>query len=152
MVGAFKDNPLAHISRALELGEDLSQRPEFSTLERQFEQRPALQKIFRDTFATNTTDHWVSRLEEEDILCAPVRSLEEALEDEQTIVNRMILELEHPTAGTYRSLDAPIRLSGTPRQIRHVPPRLGEHNADVLLEHGYSQAEIDKLVEAGVLR
>ena len=152
MVGAFKDNPLAHISRALELGEDLSERPEFSTLERQFEQRPQLQQIFRETFATNSTEHWVKRLEDEDILCAPVRSLEEALADEQTIVNQMVIELEHPTAGTYRSLDAPIRLSATPRKIRHVPPRLGEHNAAVLLEHGYDQGEIDKLVEAGVLR
>ncbi len=152
MVGAFKDNPLRHISAALELGEDLSERTEFATLEAQFEHRPQLQQIFRRSFATNTTDHWVQRLEGEDILCAPVRTLQEALDDEQTAVNGMIMELEHPTAGRYRSLDAPIRLSGTPRTVRHAPPLLGEHNAEVLLEHGYEQADIDKLTEAGVLR
>lgn len=152
MVGAFKENPLRHISAALELDEDLSERPEFATLEKQFEHRPQLQQIFRERFSTNTTHHWIQRLEGEDILCAPVRTLEEALADEQTTVNGMIVELEHPTAGCYRSLDAPIRLSGTPRTIRHVPPRLGEHNAEVLLEHGYEQADIDKLTEAGVLR
>jgi formyl-CoA transferase len=152
MVGAFKENPLRHISSALEVGEDLSERPEFATLEQQFEHRPQLQKIFREIFATNSTDHWVARLEGEDILCAPVRSLEEALADEQTAVSGMVIELEHPTAGPYRSLDVPIRLSATPRTIRHVPPRIGEHNAAVLLEHGYEQAEIEKLTEAGVLR
>jgi formyl-CoA transferase len=152
MVGAFKDNPLRHISAALELGEDLSERPEFSTLEGQFDHRPQLQTIFKQRLATNTTDYWVQRLEAEDILCAPVRTLEEALADEQTHVNGMVLELEHPTAGRYKSLDAPIKLSSTPRTIRHAPPRLGEHNAQVLLEHGFTQAEIDKLVEAGVLR
>jgi formyl-CoA transferase len=152
MVGAFKDNPLRHISAALEVGEDLSERAEFATLEKQFEHRPQLQQMFREKFGTNTTDHWIQRLEGEDILCAPVRTLEEALADEQTQVNGMVLELEHPTAGRYRSLDAPIRLSGTPRTIRHLPPRLGEHNAEVLLEHGFDQADIDKLTEAGVLR
>ena len=71
----------------------------------------ALQAIFRERFATNTTDHWVTALEAVDMLCAPVRTLAEALEDEQTVVNRMVVEMEHPTAGTVRALDAPIHLS-----------------------------------------
>ncbi len=49
----------------------------------------------------------------------------EALEDEQTAVNRMVLQVEHPTAGPVRMLDAPIRLSATPAEVRRVPPRLG---------------------------
>jgi crotonobetainyl-CoA:carnitine CoA-transferase CaiB-like acyl-CoA transferase len=152
MVGAFKQNPLQDISVALELDEDLSLREEFSTLENQFERRPQLQAIFRERFATNATDHWVKRLEKQDILCAPVRSLAQTLEDEQTIVNRMVLEMEHPTAGTIRAIDAPIRLSKTPSQVRRVPPRLGEHNAEVLAEHGYDEQSIAALVKAGVLR
>ena len=107
MVGAFKENPLRDISAALEIGEDLSERTEFATtLDSQFEHRPVLQQTFRERFATNSTDHWVRRLEAVDILCAPVRTLEEALADEQTEVNKMVIELEHPTAGRYRSLDA----------------------------------------------
>ena len=152
MVGAFKENPLRSISLALELAEDLSTRPEFATLEKQFEHRPALQTIFRDQFATNSTEHWVSRLEAQDILCAPVHSLVEALEDEQTTVNRMIVEMEHPTTGRVRALNAPIRLSATPSQVRLVAPTLGQHNREVLLEHGYDDAAVDALVEAGVLR
>jgi formyl-CoA transferase len=152
MVGAFKQNPLRDISVALEFDEDLSLREEFSTLENQFERRPQLQAIFRERYATNTTDHWVKRLEEQDILCAPVRSLAQALEDGQTTVNRMVLEMEHPTAGTVRALDAPIRLSKTPSRVRRVPPRLGEHNAEVLAEHGYDEQSIAALVKAGVLR
>lgn len=152
MVGAFKQNPLRDISVALELDEDLSLREEFSTLDKQFERRPQLQAIFRERFVTNATDHWVKRLEQQDILCAPVRSLAQTLEDEQTIVNRMVLEMEHPTAGTVRALDAPIRLSKTRARVRRVPPRLGEHNAEVLAEHGYDEQSIAALVKAGVLR
>lgn len=152
MVGAFKENPLRDISTALELAEDLSRRPEYATLDRQFEHRPQLRAIFRERFATNSTEYWVKRLEQVDILCAPVRSLEQALEDEQTAVNRMVLEMQHPTAGRVRALDAPIRLSATPAQVRRVPPRLGEHNAEVLAEHGYAADDVAALVEAKVLR
>ena len=151
MVGAFKEHPLRDISKALEI-EDLSERPEFATREAQAENRHALRQIFLARYAENTTDHWVKALESVDILCAPVRTLAEALEDEQTLVNRMIVEMEHPTAGTIRALDAPIHLSGTPASVRRVPPRLGEHNAEVLGDHGFTSDEIAALTGAGVLR
>jgi crotonobetainyl-CoA:carnitine CoA-transferase CaiB-like acyl-CoA transferase len=152
MVGAFKKNPLHSISLALDLPEDLSLREEFATQEKQFGQRPALQAIFRDQFATNTTEHWVGRLEAQDILCAPVHSLVEALADEQTAVNNMILQMDHPTAGRVRALAPPIRLSETPSQVRLVAPTLGQHNREVLAEHGFDDAAVDALIEAGVLR
>jgi crotonobetainyl-CoA:carnitine CoA-transferase CaiB-like acyl-CoA transferase len=152
MVGAFKEKPLRDISVALELDEDLSAREEYATLEKQFERRPQLQAHFRERFATKSTDYWVKRLEEQDILCAPVRTLAEALEDEQTLVNNMLLEMEHPTAGKVRALNAPIRLSSTPPQVRRVPPRLGEHNSEVLQELGYDEASITAMFHAGVLR
>jgi len=151
MVGAFKEHPLRDISKALEI-DDLSERPEFATREAQAENRHALRQIFLARYAENTTDHWVKALESVDILCAPVRTLAEALEDEQTLVNRMIIEMEHPTAGTVRALDAPIHLSDTPASVRRVPPRLGEHNAEVLRDHGFGPDEIEALTGAGVLR
>jgi formyl-CoA transferase len=151
MVGAFKQNPLRDICMALELGDDLSLRPEYATLAEQIEHRPALQHIFRERFAVNSTDYWIKRLEEQDLLCAPVRTLEEALADEQTEVNRMLLDMHHPTAGTVQALSAPIHLSGTPAQVRRVPPRLGEHSDEVLTEHGYSPAQLAALRAEGVL-
>ncbi|MER7503782.1 CaiB/BaiF CoA-transferase family protein [Nonomuraea pusilla] len=151
MVGAFKENPLRDVCVALELDEDLSRRPEYATQEEQFARRPELQAVFRERFATNTTAYWLKRLEGQDILCAPVRTLEQALADEQTAVNRMILETDHPVAGRIRALSAPIRLSASPFDVRHAPPRLGEHNAEVLAEHGFTAEQIEALVRAGVL-
>jgi crotonobetainyl-CoA:carnitine CoA-transferase CaiB-like acyl-CoA transferase len=152
MVGAFKENPLRDISVALQFDEDLSQREEYSTQEKQFDRRPQLQATFKERFASNSTDYWIKRLEEQDILCAPVRTLAETLADEQTLVNQMVLEMDHPTAGRVQALNAPIRMSTTPSQVRRVPPRLGEHNTEVLREHGYDDATLEKLVAAGILR
>lgn len=152
MVGAFKENPLRDISVALELDEDLSRRPGYETLEGQFEHRPRLQAIFRERFARGTTEHWVKRLEEQDILCAPVRSLKDALADPQTEVNRMITQMEHPRAGTVRVLNSPIRMSTTPNRTRRPAPMLGQHNAEVLRELGYPDERIGELTVDGVIR
>jgi formyl-CoA transferase len=152
MVGAFKENPLRDISKALGFDEDLSTRPGFDTLEGQFEHRPELQAMFRDRFAQDSTDHWVARLEEQDILCAPVRRLEEALADPQTEVNNMVVEMQHPHAGTVKVLNAPIRLSATPNDTRRPAPMLGEHNDEVLRELGYTDEQVAEMLREGVIR
>lgn len=152
MVGGFTPDPLARISDALGLDEDLTLRPEFATLEQQFKNKPALQAIFRERIATDTTEYWTGRLEEQGLLNAPVHTLEQALADAQTEANGMIVEAEHPGVGTVRMLNAPIRLSATPPRVRRAAPRLGEHNVEVLLENGFDEATIERLQQLGVLR
>ncbi|WP_262703059.1 MULTISPECIES: CaiB/BaiF CoA transferase family protein [Streptomyces] len=152
MVGAFKRNPLRDICAALEIDEDLSLRPEYATPEGQQEHRPELRRLFAERFATGTTAHWMKRLEAQDLLCAPVRTMEEALRDEQTIVNGMIVEMEHPVEGPVRVLGNPVHLSATPAEVRRVPPGLGAHGDEVLGEAGYDAARLRALREAGVLR
>jgi formyl-CoA transferase len=152
MVGGFTPDPLARISDALGLDEDLTERPGFATLEQQFKNKPALQAIFRERFATNTTGYWTGKLEEQGLLNAPVHTLEQALADAQTEANGMIVEAEHPRVGTVKMLNAPIRLSATPPSIRRVAPQLGEHNVEVLLENGFDEDTIARLQQLGVLR
>ena len=135
MVGAFKENPLREICRALDL-DDLSADPRYANLERQKAHRAELQAIFSDRFAGETTAHWMERLEGVDILCAPVKSLEEALDDPQTAFNRMIVESEPTAAGPVRLVGSPIEMSAAPFAIHHPPPRLGEHRDAVLAELG----------------
>ena len=131
MVGAFKPNPLRDICEALGI-EDLSQYPHYKDFDAQMARRPELQAIFRDIFAKNSTAHWIERLEGVDILCAPVRSLPEALKDEQTIINKMILEAGETPAGPIRLIGSPIDMSGAQVTVRISPPRLGQHNDEIL--------------------
>ena len=71
---------------------DMSGDPRFATLPSQIEHKPLLQQTFRERYKTNTTSYWLDRLEAQDLLCAPVRSLREALTDAQTHHNGMIIE------------------------------------------------------------
>lgn len=134
MVGAFKADPLGDIAAALDLPE-LKTDARFSGHELQVANKPALQALFAERFRTQTTAHWLARLEEQDLLCAPVRRLEEALADEQTSVNGMILEADGPTERV-RVIGSPIHMEAAPVAIRIVPAGLGEHTEAVLGEIG----------------
>ena len=132
VVGAFKENPLRDICAALDIP-DLSTDARYATLAGQFAHKRELQSIFRERYRTNTTAHWLARLEAQDLLCAPVRELREALADPQTAHNAMILE-GHDGEQAMRVVGSPIRLSNAPVTMRRTPPRLGEHTEDVLAE------------------
>lgn len=140
MVGAFKPNPLQDICAALDI-EDLSQKPEHKDFDAQVISRPTLQAVFRKHFATNTTAHWLKRLEDVDILCSEVRSLPEALADEQTLINNLILEVGETPAGPVRVIGSPIDMSNAPVTVRLKPPTLGEHNDAILADLNQEAAE-----------
>lgn len=140
MVGAFKQNPLQDICKALEI-DDLSQYAHYKDFDAQMARRPDLQAIFRENFAKNSTAHWIERLEGVDILCAPVRSLPEALKDEQTIINKMILEGGETAAGPIRLIGSPIDMSAAHVEVRIAPPRLGQHNEEILASLGKLQGD-----------
>jgi len=150
LVGAFKENPLRDISAALEI-DDLSREDRFSTMERLRENRSELQALFRKRFREESTSHWIERLEAQDLLCAPVRSLADALGDPQTRENGMLVETAVGRPESIRMVGAPVHLSDTPAAIRNPPPRLGEHTDDVLRELGFDSARIASLHEAGVV-
>ncbi len=130
LVGAFKANPLQDICTALGLP-DLSKDAKYCDLNQQFANKAELHGLFRQKFASNTRAHWLAKLEEQDLLCAPVRDLREALVDPQTLHNQMIVK----GAGEGQALSfitSPIQMSGAPVKLRRAPPRLGQHTDEVL--------------------
>lgn len=138
LVGAFKQNPLRDICKALDY-EDLSER--FPDLETQRTNKPYLQGRFREGFARWSTEECLRRLEEQDLLCAPVRNMVEALADEQTIVNGMLATIEHPIHGTMQIVASPVHMSDAPFEIRLLPPGLGEHTKQVLSDLNGAERE-----------
>ena len=150
MIGAFKPDPLGDICRALDLA-PLGEDPRFATEAAQFAHRDELQAIFRHRFAELTQAEALARLEGQDLLCAPVRSLDQAVADPQVHHNEMVVEVTHPVLGRFRTIGIPIKLSETPGQLRLPPPELGEHTDDVLTEAEYSREEIQRLRAEGAV-
>lgn len=130
MVGAFKANPLQDICAALGL-DDLSSDARFCNLNQQFKHKAELQAMFRQRFISNTRAHWLERLEQQDLLCAPVRDLREALVDPQTLHNQILMEGQGE-GQKLRFVGSPIEMSAAPVTLRRAPPRLGQHTEEIL--------------------
>ena len=148
LVGAFKPNPLRDICAALDL-EDLSQHPDFSTMADQAAHRSRLQSILVEAIGRFASVEVIERLEAQDILCAPVRTLDEALEDPHT--EPMITEIPRPGRAPLRSVASPVHLPDTPAAPHRPPPGLGEGAADALAECGIAPERVAALTAAGVL-
>ncbi len=140
LVGAFRANPVADICAAIGI-EDLSLRPEYATFTDLVSNAGSFRAALAEVFRTDTTAHWIGRLEQADLLCAPVRTLDEALRDEQTTVNQMVLEMTRADGSSVRTVASPLHLSATPATLRLAPPLLGEHTDEILRELGRDVAE-----------
>lgn len=97
------------------------------------------------------TAELVNALLAEDIWCAPLQEYAEVVQDPQVLHNRMIREVEHPTAGTLKLVGIPVDYSSTPGDIRMPPPRYSEHARELLGEFGVEAGEIESLLSAGVV-
>jgi formyl-CoA transferase len=153
IVGAFKANPLQDICCALGLP-DLSADPNYATFAKQVENKAELHRLFRSKLSTDTTAHWLAKLEEQDLLCAPVQTLGEALASEQTAANNMVVSLDANGSGRNEPLKlvaSPITMHAGAFRLRHAPPALGEHATEILGELGYAPDRIAALRTAKVL-
>ena len=70
---------------------------------------------------------------------------EEVFRDPQVIYNQMLIELENPSGGTFKTTGMPVKLSQTPAKLHRRPPRYGEHTDEVLESLGYSADQISRL-------
>ena len=71
---------------------------------------------------------------------APVHTYSEFLEHPQTQHMNVVVEVEHPKGGTFKTLRAPWVLMDTPVTPAGRPPLLGEHTAEVLATIGLTAA------------
>ena len=89
---------------------------------------------------TKSTGEWMALLSSSDIPHAAVNDLEDLLDDPHLQATGFWEMLDHPTEGAMRLPSVPLAMSESPPSIRRLPPRLGEHTAEVLEEFGLSSA------------
>ena len=77
--------------------------------------------------------------------CAPVNTLDHVLTNPQTQAREMIFDVPHPLIPDLKLLGLPIKLSDTPGSVRLPPPLKGQHTEEVLIDLGFSTADITAL-------
>jgi formyl-CoA transferase len=114
---------------------------------------PRLKEVF-DTIekwtVTKTKFEAMALLNEHDIPCGPILSMEELANEPSLRATGTVVEVDHPTRGKYLSVGNPIKLSDSPTEVTRSP-LLGEHTEEVLAELGFATAEIAGLREMKVI-
>jgi crotonobetainyl-CoA:carnitine CoA-transferase CaiB-like acyl-CoA transferase len=90
---------------------------------------------------------WLERLERAGVPAGPVLDIAAMQRDPQTLAREMVPDVPHSKIGPTSTLGHPVKYSSAPVEIRRGAPLYGEHTKEVLGEHGFSDAEIDALIE-----
>ena len=132
-VAVGNDALWAKFCDALEL-KDLKEHPSFATNPDRVSHRKELIEGLEETTATMTVDEIREALDEVGVPNGPVWDLDDVFSSEQAKARDMVVEVEHPKAGTLKMTGIPVKFSRTPGAIRKPPPLLGEQTDEVLKE------------------
>jgi formyl-CoA transferase len=149
-VGANNDKLFEAFCRAIERP-DLAADPRFAGTRDRMRQRDALIADIEKTTVAQTRAHWLARLDAAGVPAGPINTYPEALADPHALAREMVVDLVHPGAGAIKALGVPVKLSDTPGAVERPAPLLGQDNAAVLTELGYSEAEQRTLKDTGVI-
>jgi len=149
-IGAATQPTWEQLCRAIGL-EALIDDPRFKLPGDRKAREDELAALLEETFTADTTANWLKMLEEAGVVAGPIYNMDQVYKDPQVLARKMLVDLEDPDLGTIHNIGIPVKLSATPGQIRTRAPMLGEHSSEVLLERGFSQAEVDELVAADVV-
>jgi len=108
---------------------------------------PRLMQVFATVEAwtmTQTKFEAMAKLNQHDIPCGPILSMEELAAEPSLRATGTIVEVDHPERGKYLTVGNPIKMSDSLTEVRRSP-LLGEHTQEVLTELGLSDSEIRAL-------
>lgn len=125
--------------------------PRFKDLPARLKNIDELEKEIESVFATQSTAHWVEKLDAAAVPGGPVYTYDQIMSDPHIKARRMVADLDHPKIGPMKTLGLPIKSTGELTAIRTAAPWLGQHTNDVLRGLGYADAEIAALFNAAVV-
>jgi crotonobetainyl-CoA:carnitine CoA-transferase CaiB-like acyl-CoA transferase len=128
--------------------------PRFATNTARVRHRDVLIPLMENVTRRRSTADWVALLEDKAVPCGPINDISQAFADAQVRARGLRVELPRDAGdgiAMVAGVASPLRLSEHPPVLRHAPPALGQHTAQVLGELGLSAADIDALRAAKVV-
>lgn len=150
MVAAGNDRLWATLCELMEL--DIACDPRYATNPQRNEHYAELRPILAEKFMTKTAEEWQPMFDKAGIPSGPINTVDKVVKNEQVVAREMILEVEHPVAGTTRVPGIPIKLSRTPGEIRMAAPVLGADTEKLLNQYlGLTSDQVAELREKQVI-
>lgn len=138
--------PIAELIGRPELIED----PEWSTPTARLSKLDKMFELIEEWTLQHDKFEVMRLFNEVGVPCGPVLSTRELIEDKNLAASGAVVEVKHPTRGSFKTVGNPIRLSDSPVDVE-ASPLLGEHNGEVYGGFGIAESELEELKAAGVV-
>ncbi len=147
---AASDRYWSRFCQAIEQ-EDLENDPRFASFDAREKNCTELMHILDRVFASKTLDEWKTCLTGKRLVFRYNQNYREIISDPVARANDFFVPVDHPTYGRIEVIANPINLSETSATVRLPAPEFGQHNEEILLEHGYTWEDIEQFKQQSVI-
>jgi crotonobetainyl-CoA:carnitine CoA-transferase CaiB-like acyl-CoA transferase len=149
-VAAANDRFWQKLTRAL--GQEwMASDPRFAVNQQRVANRKELETMLEEIIGGYDREPLLKLLDEADVPATPVNTVDQVMNDPQTIERGIVQRAVHPRLGEIPVIGTPLRFSRMTPGVRQAAPLQGEHTDRILAEFGYSPAQIDQLREKKVV-
>jgi len=107
-----------------------------------------LAEMITEKTKTKTTMEWEQLFDTIGIPYGTVNTVDKVIKDPQVAARNMIVEVEHPIAGTFKMAGSPLKMSKTPAVANTIAPILGQHMREILKDVlGKNESEINRIIK-----
>jgi crotonobetainyl-CoA:carnitine CoA-transferase CaiB-like acyl-CoA transferase len=124
--------------------------PRFADWPSRGKHEPALRAIIEEALAGDSAKNWETRLTALDVPCAGIWAISEIVHHPQ-LAHRDVLQKVQSADGELTLVGSGFRLAHGTGGIDRPPPRIGEHNEEILAEAGFDPYEVSALRDEGVV-
>lgn len=130
--------------------DEIAEYPQFSTNEARLENKVELRTRIEACLSTGSAAEWIERIGSNGVPCGRVLNMQEAFSHEVSVELGLSKTVEHSSLGMMEVLGRPAE-TGTADWLRLAPPTLGENSVEILSGNGFAGAEIDELLDSGIV-
>ncbi len=149
VVAVGNDRQFTLLCKAIGL-DDLALDARFASNAARVQNRDILVPILAGVLRRHPATHWLDCFERHGIPAAPVNTIAKAFGDPHVRERQNVMTLERDGLGSVPGVRSPVRLKNNVPDEVNAPPELGDSTARVLREIGFSDADIQTLLEGGI--
>ena len=151
LVGPAPAREWPRLCRALGHPEWLAD-PRFVDMQAIMQRRDEVRALFAAAFARLNLDAMAAALEAEDVTFSVLEKNRDVVRDAHLIENEVIVKTDSEHPDYQWTVASPIQVAGQHKRVPTEAPAIGAHSRQIMAELGYAEAEIERLLAAGIIK
>ena len=133
VIAAGNDKLWGEVCEAVEM-EHLKNDVRFKTQSDRAKNQNQLSEILTKKFLKHDTKYWLKEMDKRKVPCAPINNFETILNDKHIKHMEIVKPITLPNGSKTYSVTFPVSIKGVETKDLKIPPKLGEHNEEIISE------------------